>query len=202
MVWANFLSTFKLLESSVFLLQKNCLLTTTIFAVGMFESNECQLSTQRIAHSLVRAAALAVAAASAMPPASSAAAAVPRINQHVKVEAAAAAAYNANRRPSLTHVKKDFCPDRNRKRREDVHRSGLRKRKMMMTAMTMALPILGMGTSVTKTGFLPPCRKVAEFSLHSVFFIRDSLKMSLECLLNFLRICLGLSLKVFLSKTK
>ena len=38
--------------------------------------------------------------------------------------------------------------------------------------------------------------------LHSVFFIRDSLKMSLECLLNFSRICLGLSLKVSLSKTK
>ena len=40
------------------------------------------------------------------------------------------------------------------------------------------------------------------FRVHSVFFIRDSLKMSLECLLNFSRICLGLSLKVSLSKTK
>ena len=39
-------------------------------------------------------------------------------------------------------------------------------------------------------------------SLHSVFFIGDSLKMSLECLLNFSRIFLGLSLKVSLSKTK
>ena len=38
--------------------------------------------------------------------------------------------------------------------------------------------------------------------VHSVFFIRDSLKMSLECLLNFSRISLGLSLKVSLSKTK
>ena len=41
-----------------------------------------------------------------------------------------------------------------------------------------------------------------EDSVHSVFFIRDSLKMSLERLLNFSRICLGLSLKVSLSKTK
>ena len=28
--------------------------------------------------------------------------------------------------------------------------------------------------------------------LHTVFFIRDSLKMSLECLLNFSKICLGI----------
>ena len=37
--------------------------------------------------------------------------------------------------------------------------------------------------------------------IHSVFFIRDSLKRSLECLLYFSGICLGLSLKVSLSKT-
>ena len=38
--------------------------------------------------------------------------------------------------------------------------------------------------------------------IHAVFFIWDSLIMSLERLLNFSRICLGLSLKVSLSQTK
>ena len=39
----------------------------------------------------------------------------------------------------------------------------------------------------------------SEVGIHSVFFERDSLKMALECLLNFSRICLGLSLKVSLT---
>ena len=49
---------------------------------------------------------------------------------------------------------------------------------------------------------IPATEGVVFKAIHSVFFIRDSLKMSLECLLNFSRICLVLSLKVSLSKTK
>ena len=65
-----------------------------------------------------------------------------------------------------------------------------KRRKVSRVAWTSWINV------VTRVNFLD------SHTVHSVFFIRDSLKMSLECLLNFSRICLGLSLKVSLSKTK
>ena len=56
---------------------------------------------------------------------------------------------------------------------------------------------------VNYPGWTLHSRGFAQLSIHSVFFIGDSLKMSLECLINVSIICLGLtSLKVSLSKTK
>ena len=57
------------------------------------------------------------------------------------------------------------------------------------------------GTNVSVGGTIETAYKVKSL-IQPIFFIRDSLKMSLECLLTFSRICLGLSLKVSLSKTK
>ena len=74
-----------------------------------------------------RGMALAALAAAAMPPASSAAAAVPRINQHVKVETAPRRTMPTDR--AQAREKKDFRPDRNRKRREDGRWIGRSVRK-------------------------------------------------------------------------